>query len=86
METIRIPSEKLTLQPSRICLGTWAIGGWMWGGSDDEESIRTIRAGLDLGINIIDTAPVYGFGNRKKSLGKQYNSMGTVKKLFSPQR
>ena len=32
---------------SRIGLGTWAIGGWMWGGSDEERSIRTICAALD---------------------------------------
>jgi aryl-alcohol dehydrogenase-like predicted oxidoreductase len=47
---------------SRIAQGTWAIGGWMWGGTDERESIRTIHAALDKGINLIDTAPVYGFG------------------------
>jgi aryl-alcohol dehydrogenase-like predicted oxidoreductase len=48
------------LLSSRIALGTWAMGGWMWGGTDEKESIRTIHAALDLGINLIDTAPVYG--------------------------
>jgi aryl-alcohol dehydrogenase-like predicted oxidoreductase len=43
---------------SRIAQGTWAIGGWMWGGTDERESIRTIHAALDKGINLIDTAPV----------------------------
>ena len=43
---------------SRIALGTWAIGGWMWGGTDEHESIQTIHAALDRGINLIDTAPV----------------------------
>src|SRR6266850_2151324 len=47
---------------SRIAQGTWAIGGWMWGGTDERESTRTIHAALDKGINLIDTAPVYGFG------------------------
>ena len=42
---------------SRIALGTWAIGGWMWGGTDEHESIQTIHAALDRGINLIDTAP-----------------------------
>jgi aryl-alcohol dehydrogenase-like predicted oxidoreductase len=55
---------------SRVGLGTWAIGGWMWGGTDERESIRTIHAALDLGINLIDTAPVYGFGRSEEILGK----------------
>jgi aryl-alcohol dehydrogenase-like predicted oxidoreductase len=55
---------------SRVGLGTWAIGGWMWGGTDERESIRTIHAALDLGINLIDTAPVYGFGRSEEIVGK----------------
>jgi aryl-alcohol dehydrogenase-like predicted oxidoreductase len=55
---------------TRICLGTWAIGGWMWGGSAEDESIRTIRAALDKGINFVDTAPVYGFGRSEEIVGK----------------
>jgi aryl-alcohol dehydrogenase-like predicted oxidoreductase len=55
---------------SRIALGTWAIGGWMWGGTDEVESIRTIHAALDQGINVIDTAPVYGFGRSEEIVGK----------------
>ncbi|WP_422303702.1 aldo/keto reductase, partial [Candidatus Binatus sp.] len=43
---------------SRIGLGTWAIGGWMWGGTDEKESIRTIQSAFDRGITLIDTAPV----------------------------
>ncbi len=55
---------------SKICLGTWAIGGWMWGGSEQSESITTIRSAVDLGINFIDTAPVYGFGQSEEIVGK----------------
>jgi len=55
---------------SRIGLGTWAIGGWMWGGSDDAPSIETIRAALDHGVNLIDTAPVYGFGRSEEVVGQ----------------
>lgn len=55
---------------SKICLGTWAIGGWMWGGSEEEESIRTIRAALDKGVTFLDTAPVYGFGRSEEIVGK----------------
>ena len=54
----------------RVGLGTWAIGGWMWGGTDEAESIRTIHAALDLGITLIDTAPVYGFGRSEEIVGK----------------
>jgi aryl-alcohol dehydrogenase-like predicted oxidoreductase len=55
---------------SRIGLGTWAIGGWMWGGHDDAASIETIHRALDAGINLIDTAPVYGFGHSEEVVGK----------------
>jgi GAF domain-containing protein len=50
------------IQVSRIALGTWALGGKMWGGSDEDDSIRMIHAAIERGINLIDTAPVYGFG------------------------
>ena len=52
--------------PTRVALGTWAIGGWIWGGSETANSIRTIESALDLGINIIDTAPAYGFGHAEE--------------------
>ena len=68
MEFIDIPGTQL--RASRIALGTWAIGGWMWGGTDEAESIRTIHAALDRGINVVDTAPVYGFGRSEEIVGK----------------
>ncbi|GAA4485548.1 aldo/keto reductase [Gluconacetobacter asukensis] len=55
---------------SRIALGTWAIGGWMWGGADDRQAIATIHEALDLGISLIDTAPVYGFGHSEEVVGQ----------------
>jgi aryl-alcohol dehydrogenase-like predicted oxidoreductase len=58
------------LRVSRVGLGTWAIGGWMWGGSDESEAIRTIQHAFDHGINLIDTAPVYGFGHSEEIVGK----------------
>ncbi len=61
--------EGTNLVSSRIALGTWAIGGWMWGGTDEKESIRTIHSALDLGINLIDTAPIYGFGRSEELVG-----------------
>jgi aryl-alcohol dehydrogenase-like predicted oxidoreductase len=67
METIRIGTSGLAA--SRIALGTWAIGGWMWGGSDDDESVRTIRSAIERGITLVDTAPVYGFGRSEEIVG-----------------
>ncbi len=68
IETIAI--EGLTTPVSRIGLGTWAIGGWMWGGTDEKDSIAGIRRALDSGVNLIDTAPVYGFGASEEIVGK----------------
>src|SRR6202035_160793 len=58
------------LRVSPVAIGTWAIGGWMWGGTDEAESAATIRAALDHGINVIDTAPAYGFGRSEEIVGK----------------
>jgi aryl-alcohol dehydrogenase-like predicted oxidoreductase len=68
MEYIDIPGTSIRV--SRIALGTWAIGGWMWGGSDESDAIKTIQEALDRGINLIDTAPVYGFGHSEEIVGK----------------
>jgi aryl-alcohol dehydrogenase-like predicted oxidoreductase len=68
LEHATIPNVALSV--SRVALGTWAIGGWMWGGTDEGESIATIQAALDRGINIIDTAPAYGFGRSEEIVGR----------------
>ena len=68
MEFATIPETSLRI--SRVGLGTWAIGGWMWGGTDDEESIATIRAAVERGDNLIDTAPAYGFGRSEEIVGR----------------
>jgi aryl-alcohol dehydrogenase-like predicted oxidoreductase len=68
VELADIPGTSLRV--SRIAIGTWAIGGWMWGGTDEAESISTIRAALEHGINVVDTAPVYGFGRSEEIVGK----------------
>src|SRR5919204_4047467 len=59
-----------SLEVSRVAIGTWAIGGWMWGGTDEAESVATIRAAVEHGINVIDTAPAYGFGRSEEIVGK----------------
>ena len=68
MEQIEIGGAGVT--SSRIALGTWAIGGWMWGGSDAQQSIATIQSAIDRGITMIDTAPVYGFGRSEEIVGQ----------------
>jgi aryl-alcohol dehydrogenase-like predicted oxidoreductase len=67
METIAASNMPFVLP--RIALGTWAIGGWMWGGSDESDAIRTIRTAIDKGVTLIDTAPVYGFGVSESLVG-----------------
>src|SRR5437868_10874385 len=68
METIEIVGPDILA--SRNALGTWAIGGWMWGGSDARSAFRTIQTAIDHGINLIDTAPVYGFGLAEEIVGR----------------
>ena len=62
------------MEITTIGLGTWAIGGegWAaaWGPQDDNESIETIHGALDLGINWIDTAAVYGLGHSEEVVGR----------------
>ena len=65
-----------SLSVSRVGLGTWAIGGWMWGGTDEAELIRTIYAAVERGINLIDTAPAYGFGRSEEIVGRAIAESG----------
>ena len=58
------------LKASVIGLGTFAIGGWFWGGTDEQKSIEAIHASIDNGINLIDTAPIYGYGLSEEIVGK----------------
>jgi aryl-alcohol dehydrogenase-like predicted oxidoreductase len=68
MELANLPGTSLKVSP--VAIGTWAIGGWMWGGTDEAESVATIRTAFEHGINIVDTAPVYGFGRSEEIVGK----------------
>ncbi len=68
MERVAIPG--LSQQATRIALGTWSIGGWMWGGTEEHDALRTIAAALDRGINIIDTAAAYGWGRSEELIGR----------------
>ena len=80
MEYITI--RNTNLKASRIALGTWAIGGWMWGGSEEKLAIKTILKSFDLGINIVDTAPVYGFGQAEEIVGKALKEYGKREEII----
>ena len=58
------------LSVSAITFGAWAIGGWMWGGSDRKDAIAAIRASYDQGVTSIDTAAVYGMGASEEIVGE----------------
>jgi len=79
MEYTKLGSSDLNV--SRIGLGTWAIGGWMWGGTDEETSIETIRHAVELGVTLIDTAAVYGMGRSEEILGKAIARHGLREKV-----
>ena len=79
METSKVLGDDLEF--SRIGLGTWAMGGWMWGGTDEQESIRTIHSAIDRGISLVDTAPVYGFGRSEEIVGKALASGGLRRRV-----
>src|SRR4030081_2069239 len=74
VELTEIPGTLLKV--SSVAIGTWAIGGWMWGGTDEAESIATIRAAFEHGINVVDTAPVYGFGRYEEIVGRAVAESG----------
>jgi aryl-alcohol dehydrogenase-like predicted oxidoreductase len=61
---------------SRIALGTWAIDGWMWGGTDETAAIGVIHEAVDRGVTLIDTAPAYGFGRSEEIVGNALAGSG----------
>lgn len=68
MEMRRLGRSELAV--SKVAFGAWAIGGWQWGGSDDDAAVAALRAALDSGMTSIDTAPVYGFGRSESVVGR----------------
>jgi aryl-alcohol dehydrogenase-like predicted oxidoreductase len=85
METKRLGDSDLDL--TRIGFGAWAIGGgdWQfaWGPQDDKESIEAIHRALDLGVNWIDTAAVYGLGHSEEIVGKALRSTSARPYVFT---
>lgn len=68
MEYRKLSTSDLEL--SEITFGAWAVGGWMWGGTERKDAIEAIKAGYDLGVTSIDTAPVYGQGLSEDIVGE----------------
>jgi aryl-alcohol dehydrogenase-like predicted oxidoreductase len=68
MQHRRLGTSDLHVSP--VIFGAWAIGGWLWGGTDEQESIDAIRASLDSGVNTIDTAAIYGMGYSEELVGR----------------
>lgn len=85
METRQLGVSDLKITP--IGLGTWAIGGgnWEfgWGSQDDEESIATIHRALDMGVNWIDTAAVYGLGRSEVVVGRAIKGLSQRPYIFT---
>ncbi len=67
MKAVTLGTSGITCEA--VGLGTWAMGGWMWGGQDDAAAIAAIHASLDAGVTLIDTAPAYGLGHAEKLVG-----------------
>jgi len=72
----RTQVSDLDLFITRTVLGTWAIGGWQWGGTDEQKSIHTILKALRMGVTTVDTAPIYGFGKSEELVGKAVKEFG----------
>jgi len=85
LETKRLGNSDLEL--TRIGFGAWAIGGgdwaFAWGPQDDKESIEAIHKALDLGINWIDTAAVYGLGHSEEIVGKALKATSAKPYVFT---
>src|SRR5688500_1011672 len=68
MQMRQLGTSDLKISP--IIFGAWAIGGWMWGGQDQADSIEAIRAAIDNGVTTIDTAAIYGMGYSEQIVAK----------------
>lgn len=64
------PLGQSGIEASVVAIGTWVMGGWMWGGADEGDSIDAVHAAIDEGISLLDTAPIYGFGHSEIVVGR----------------
>jgi len=68
MQRRRLGTSTLEVPP--VILGTWALGGWLWGGTERNDPEAAVLASLDAGIGAVDTAPAYGFGLSEAWVGR----------------
>ena len=68
MQYRKIPNADMKV--SAVSLGTWVFGGGEWGEASDADSIRAAEEAIDKGVNLIDTAPIYGFGRSEEVVGR----------------
>lgn len=66
----------------RVGLGTWAIGGTEWGAVPENDAIATILSAVERGINLIDTAPIYGRGRAEELIGKAMQQHGNREAFY----
>ncbi len=85
MQTKQLGNSELRITP--IGFGAWAIGGggWTfgWGAQDDQESIAAINRALDLGVNWIDTAAIYGLGHSEEVVAKALKGRSSRPYIFT---
>ncbi|WP_224373021.1 aldo/keto reductase [Hyalangium versicolor] len=85
MQKRQLGNSDLSLSP--IGFGAWAIGGggwaYAWGPQDDHQSLRSIRRALDLGVNWIDTAAVYGLGHSEEVVARALEGRSGRPYLFT---
>lgn len=70
------------VEVSRIGLGTWAIGGQEWGAVPDDVAVATCLGAIERGINLIDTAPIYGHGRSEEIIAKAIRAHGRREDFF----
>lgn len=84
MQTRQLGSSDLFIIP--IGFGAWAISGsswaYAWGTQDDRESNDAIKRAVDLGINWIDTAAIYGYGHSEEIVGKALKEIGSQQRPY----
>ena len=68
MQSRQLGSSDVKVSP--VIFGAWAIGGWMWGGNEERDSIAAIQASIDAGASTIDTAAIYGMGFSEELVGR----------------
>src|SRR5512136_396930 len=68
---------RTNLEISEVGFGAWGIGGHLWQGSRDDESLAALRRSIELGLNFIDTALAYGNGHSERLVGQVARESGT---------